>query len=109
MQPIGCDRRNVYIDNDRTMTVTEFARTFVCDACGGIPTVFRKYDENGNVTITFSKNDPKDGTYWMPVLDTGYYFIARYYGPTPRLNGNTAHDIVYKGTQFEDLFKAVKF
>ena len=68
-----------------------------------------KPDKNGNVTITFSINDPKDGTYWMPVLESGYYFIARYYGPTPRLNGNTAHDIVYKDTKFEDMFKAVKF
>ena len=65
--------------------------------------------KNGNVTIAFSKKDPKDGTYWMPVLDTGYYFIARYYGPTSRLNGNTAHDIVYKGTEFEPMFKPVKF
>jgi hypothetical protein len=66
-------------------------------------------DKNGNVTMTFSKKDPKDGTYWMPVLDTSYYFIARYYGPTPRLNGNTAHDIVYRGTEFETFFKTVKF
>jgi len=68
-----------------------------------------KPDKNGNVTITFRTEDPKDGTYWMPVIDTGYYFIARYYGPTSRLNGNTAHDIVYKGTQLEDMFKVVKF
>lgn len=68
-----------------------------------------KPDKNGNVTITFSMKDPKDGTYWMPVLDSGYYFIARYYGPTPRLNGNTAQDIVYKNTDLEDKIKAVKF
>jgi len=68
-----------------------------------------KPDKNGNVTITFSTEDPEDGTYWMPVIDTGYYFISRYYGPTSRLNGNTAHDIVYKGTDLEDMFKAVKF
>ena len=39
-------------------------------------------DENGNVTITFSVDDPKDGTYWMPVnKGEGYYFVARYYKP----------------------------
>lgn len=54
-----------------------------------------KPDADGNITITFSKADPKDGTYWMPVIDTGYYAIARYYGPTAKLNGNTSSDIVY--------------
>ncbi len=42
-------------------------------------------------------------------MDSGYYVIARYYGPTPRLNGNTAVDIVYKGTELEDKLKAMKF
>lgn len=39
-----------------------------------------KPDEHGNITITFSVKDPKNGTYWMPV-NTGepYYFIVRYY------------------------------
>jgi hypothetical protein len=46
-----------------------------------------KPDEEGNVTFTFSKEDPKDGTYWMPVTDKGYYWLARYYGPTAALNG----------------------
>ncbi len=54
-----------------------------------------KPDKSGNVTFTFSKKDPKDGTYWMPVTDSPYYIIARYYGPTARLYGNTAKDIVY--------------
>ena len=41
-----------------------------------------KPDENGNVTITFSVEDPNDGTYWMPVnLGEGYYFVVRYYSP----------------------------
>ncbi len=41
-----------------------------------------KPDENGNVTITFSVNDPKDGTYWMPVnTGEGFYFIWRLYRP----------------------------
>lgn len=49
-----------------------------------------KPDENGNITITFSAENPKDGTYWMYAPATGYYFIARYYGPTEKLKGNTA-------------------
>ncbi|MBW1939231.1 MAG: DUF1254 domain-containing protein [Deltaproteobacteria bacterium] len=68
-----------------------------------------KPDKNGNVTFTFSKKDPKDGTYWMPVMDSGYYILARYYGPTKRLNGNTAKDIIYGGTKLEKKFKTVKF
>ena len=41
-----------------------------------------KLDANGNITVTFSVKDPKDGTYWMPV-NTGepYYFVIRYYKP----------------------------
>ncbi len=39
-------------------------------------------DENGNITITFSVEDPKDGTYWMPVnAGEPYYFVVRYYKP----------------------------
>jgi hypothetical protein len=68
-----------------------------------------KPDKNGKVTFTFSMQDPKDGTYWMPVTKDGYYIIARYYGPTSRLNGNTAKDIIYKGTKLESKFKTVKF
>ncbi len=41
-----------------------------------------KPDENGNITITFSAEDPKDGTYWMPVnAGEGFYFIWRLYSP----------------------------
>jgi hypothetical protein len=44
-----------------------------------------KPDADGNVTITFSVEDPKDGTYWMPVnAGEPYYFVGRYY--TPDLN-----------------------
>jgi len=68
-----------------------------------------KPDENGNITITFSIEDPKDGTYWMPVTEDGYYWVARYYGPTKALNGNTAKDIIYKGTPLEKKFQTVKF
>ena len=38
-----------------------------------------------------------------------YYLIARYYGPTWRLNGNTAKDIIYDGTALEDRFETVQF
>jgi len=39
-------------------------------------------DASGNVTITFSVENPKDGTYWMPVnAGEPYYFVARYYKP----------------------------
>jgi hypothetical protein len=41
-----------------------------------------KPDANGNITITFSVEDPKDGTYWMPVIaGEPYYFVCRYYKP----------------------------
>lgn len=41
-----------------------------------------KPDGDGNVTITFSVEDPKDGTYWIPVnAGEPYYFVARYYKP----------------------------
>jgi hypothetical protein len=37
-------------------------------------------DNNGNITITFSVEDPEDGTYWMPVnAGEPYYFVVRYY------------------------------
>lgn len=67
-----------------------------------------KPDKNGNVTITFSRKDPKNGSYWMPVTDD-YNIISRYYGPNAKMNGNTVHDILFKGTKLEDKFKATKF
>lgn len=73
------------------------------------PDFSTKPDKDGNVTFTFSMEDPKDGTYWMPVLEGGYYILVRYYGPTSRLNGKTAKDIVFKGTKLEEKFKTVKF
>jgi hypothetical protein len=45
----------------------------------------------------------------MPVAETGYYWLARYYGPTAKLNGNTAKDIVYGGTPLAAKFETVKF
>ncbi|MCK4509803.1 MAG: DUF1254 domain-containing protein [Desulfuromonadales bacterium] len=68
-----------------------------------------KPDKNGNVTFTFSTSDPEDGTYWMPVPQGGYYLIVRYYGVTPRLNGNTVQAIVYGGTPLSQHFKSMKF
>lgn len=65
-------------------------------------------DANGNVTITFSKEDPKDGTYWMPVTGP-YYFISRYYGPNAKMRGKTVHDIVFKGTPLAEKFRATEF
>lgn len=39
-----------------------------------------KPDVKGNITVTFSAEDPKDGTYWMPVnAGEPYYFVIRYY------------------------------
>ena len=67
-----------------------------------------KPDGNGNVTITFSKKDPKDGTYWMPVTGP-YYFISRYYGPNAKMNGKTVHDVLFKGTNLASKFKATRF
>jgi len=41
-----------------------------------------KPDAKGNITVTFSVKDPKDGTYWMPVnAGEPYYFVVRYYRP----------------------------
>lgn len=41
-----------------------------------------KPDKDGNITITFSVEDPKHGTYWMPVnAGEPYYFVVRYYSP----------------------------
>lgn len=39
-----------------------------------------KPDDDGNITITFSAEDPEDGTYWMPVnAGEPFYFVVRYY------------------------------
>jgi hypothetical protein len=39
-----------------------------------------------------------DGTYWMPVTGP-HYSISRYYGPAAKLNGNTVHDLMFRGTK----------
>ncbi|MHC4744323.1 MAG: DUF1254 domain-containing protein [Planctomycetota bacterium] len=42
-------------------------------------------DSRGNITVTFSAEDPQDGTYWMPVNPgEPYYFVIRYYQPDLR-------------------------
>ena len=39
-------------------------------------------DANGRITVTFSVEDPRDSTYWMPVNGgEPYYFVVRYYKP----------------------------
>ena len=41
-----------------------------------------KPNQDGNVTITCSVEDPKEGTYWIPVNPgEPYYLVARYYEP----------------------------
>ena len=44
-----------------------------------------------------------------PLIDSGYYILVRYYGPTSRMNGKTAKDALYKGTPIEKKFETVKF
>jgi hypothetical protein len=39
----------------------------------------------------------------------GDYFASRYYGPNPKMNGNTVHDILFKGTKLAAKFKATRF
>lgn len=62
-------------------------------------------DEKGKVTITFSAEDPQDGSYWMPVVDgEQYYFVGRYYGPRSGLQGKTTAGVLYTGTPLEAVF-----
>ncbi len=45
-----------------------------------------KPNSEGNITITFSVEDPKDGSYWMPVNDgEPYYYVERFYQPNGRI------------------------
>ncbi|WP_028862829.1 DUF1254 domain-containing protein [Psychromonas aquimarina] len=48
--------------------------------------VFNSYnttpDADGKISVTFSAEDPKDGTYWMPVnAGEPYYIVERLYEP----------------------------
>lgn len=64
-------------------------------------------DDEGNVTITFSSENPENGTYWMPVInDEDYYFVIRYYGPQPELTGKTLKTQLYQGTPLEAQLNA---
>lgn len=41
-----------------------------------------KPNKDGNIQVTFSVEDPQDGTYWMPVnAGEPYYYVERFYGP----------------------------
>ncbi len=41
-----------------------------------------KPNKNGNIKITFSSKDPKNGNYWMPVNEgEPYYYVERFYAP----------------------------
>ncbi len=45
-----------------------------------------KPNAEGNIIITFSVEDPKDGTYWMPVnASEPYYYVERYYNPKGKI------------------------
>jgi hypothetical protein len=45
-----------------------------------------KPGKDGNIKITFSVEDPKDGTYWMPVnAGEPYYYVERFYGPKGKI------------------------
>jgi hypothetical protein len=45
-----------------------------------------KPNAEGNINITFSVEDPKDGTYWMPVnASEPYYYVERYYNPKGKI------------------------
>lgn len=45
-----------------------------------------KPGKDGNIIITFSVEDPQDGTYWMPVnAGEPYYYVERFYGPIGKI------------------------
>lgn len=49
-----------------------------------------KPDVNGDITVTFSVEDPKDGSYWMPVnAGEPYYYVERFYLPNDYNNFST--------------------
>jgi len=68
-----------------------------------------KADENGNVHFTFSMTPPSDDSYWIPVTAGGYYNIFRYYSPTKELHGQSAKDLIYRGSKLEKLMKSPQF
>jgi hypothetical protein len=65
-----------FIVVERVRLIWRFSQVILFNAYNTKP------DANGNITVTFSVEDPKDGTYWMPVnAGEPYYFVARYYKP----------------------------
>lgn len=67
-------------------------------------------DENGNISITFSVEDPKDGTYWIPVnAGEPYYYVTRYYKPDvdnlPETPCEYMAETRYTDQQFEDFIR----
>lgn len=45
-----------------------------------------KPNADGNINVTFSVEDPKDGSYWMPVnADEPYYYVERFYRPNGKI------------------------
>ena len=98
---VDCDRKPLNGSKDFTITknykpeVSEFWSVtrysgLTRNTIAGQNDIFNAYntkpDANGNITITFSPNEPKNlpvGHYWMYVTaGEPYYFISRYYGPT---------------------------
>jgi len=93
---VNCDKEPLNGDNKEVFTfaynphkVEEFwsitrYSVLTRNTIAGKHDVFNSYntkpDEDGNITITFSTEDPNDDTYWMPVNKSEpYYFIIRYY------------------------------
>jgi hypothetical protein len=90
-QPLNGDKTEVFTFAYKPQGVKEFwsitrYSAITRNTLAGKNDVYNAYnttpDKDGNITITFSVEDPKDGTYWMPVnAGEAYYFIARYYSP----------------------------
>jgi hypothetical protein len=55
-----------------------------------------KPDAQGNVTITFSVTDPKDGTSWLSVPEGDWYAVGRFYVPTDKLSESPLMDALCK-------------
>ena len=89
-KPLHSDKVEVFTFPYEPKNVTEFWSVtryslLTRNTLPGKNDIFNAYntkpDPKGNVTITFSAEDPKDGTYWMFVnAGEPYYFIVRYYG-----------------------------
>lgn len=88
-EPLNGDNKEVFTFAYKPKKVEEFwsitrYSVLTRNTIAGKRDVFNSYntkpDEAGNISITFSTEDPNDGTYWMPVnAGEPYYFIIRYY------------------------------